>query len=72
MNKNRSQREYMPSLGLSNKDYIHSDISITNTSATSTNDKVIALPLENETCTVLYADLWFKKARFVNKVDVDL
>ena len=29
-------------------------------------------PERNETRTVLYADLWFKKAWLVNKVDIDL
>ena len=52
MNKNRSESGCVPSLGLNNRDYINSDVSIVNALATSSNDKVILLPLGNEICTI--------------------
>ena len=51
MNKNKCQKGYTPSLRLHNRYHINYDMSVTNASATPSNDKFIVLPLENETCT---------------------
>ena len=48
MNKNRKKRGDMPSLGLSDKDCVASDASITNIFSTSSNDEVIVLQFQKK------------------------
>ena len=48
INKNRRKGGHTSSLGLSNKDYVTSDESITTTFSSSSNDKIKLMSLENK------------------------